>query len=165
MKPEIFVYAERLEGRTGHEAGREILEKLYAQLVEAPLPPIVTAANGKPDFESGPWHFSISHTKTHAFCALARRPVGIDAEDLDRSIPEKLARRVLSPAEYAQYAAAEDKNEAFLHFWVLKEAAAKCTGKGIQYPENRTAFSLDSPQVWTYDGCIVAARTEEDYVI
>ncbi len=165
MKPKIFVYAERLQGRTGRDAGREVLEKLYRQVAAEPMPPIVTGEKGKPDFAEGSWHFSISHTRTHAFCAIARCPVGIDAEDLERQIPEKLARRVLSPAEYAQYAAADDKNETFLHFWVLKEAAAKCTGRGIQYPENKTAFSLEDLHVWTYDGCIVAALTEEDYAV
>ena len=58
--------------------------------------------------------------------------------------------------EKAQYDAAEDKKRALLTFWVLKEAAGKCTGEGINGYPNKTNFSLDDPRVTEIDGCLVA---------
>ncbi len=145
--------------------GQQLLQQLFLQVTGQPLPPIVREKNGKPVFLHSPWHFSVTHTGDRVFCALARCPVGIDAETLGRSVPEGLARRVLSDPEYAQYAEAEDRARAFLHFWVLKEAAAKCSGRGIQYPENTTNFSLADSRVTETQGCLLAVITEEDHVI
>ncbi len=157
--------SQALLGPGGHDAGRQLLQELYTEVTGQTMPAIVTAPGGKPCFEEGPWHFSISHTRGHVFCALADCPVGLDAEEADRIVPEKLAKRILSPAEYAQYAAAPDKNTALLTFWVLKEAAAKCTGRGIQYPENQTNFALTDTRVFREAGCLVAIITEDDHAL
>ena len=37
-------------------------------------------ANGKPDFASGRVHFSLSHSRGFAVCAVSKLPVGVDAE-------------------------------------------------------------------------------------
>ena len=148
-----------LNGRGGHEAGRVLLETLYREATGLPLPPIVIGEWGKPYFVDSGWHFSISHTKNHAFCALARENVAIDAEELDRPINQKLAEKILSPREKVQYDAAPDKARALLTFWVLKEAAAKLSGRGLRgYPSN-TDFSLDDPRVREMDGCLMAIFT------
>ena len=149
-----------LAGRTGHEAGRELLRQLYWAETGEELPPIRITEQGKPYFPDSPWHFSISHTPWHAFCALSRKNVGIDAEELDRKVHLKLADRVLSPSEKEQFDAAQDKRRAFLIFWVLKEAEAKCSGEGLRIYPNHTAFSLDDPRVEERDGCLVAVVTE-----
>lgn len=148
-----------LNGRGGHEAGRALLEALYREATGLPLPPIVIGEWGKPYFVDSGWHFSISHTKNHAFCALARENVAIDAEEFDRPINQKLAEKILSPGEKAQYDAAPDKNRALLTFWVLKEAAAKLSGRGLRGYPNNTDFSLDDPRVREMDGCLVAIFT------
>ena len=70
-----------LDGRTGHEAGRALLAALYREETGLDLPPVAIAAGGKPYFPGSDWHFSISHTPRHAFCALSRREIGIDAEE------------------------------------------------------------------------------------
>lgn len=145
-----------LNGRTGHEAGRELLAELYRAETGEDLPPIRVAERGKPYFEGSSWHFSISHSKRHAFCALSERPVGIDAEELDRNIDLRLAEKILSPEEKAQFDAAGDRRMALLTFWVLKEAAAKYTGEGIRGYPNGTEFSLADPRVRIMDGCLVA---------
>ena len=152
----LFLASRALNGRTGHEVGRELLADLYRRVTGSDPPPITTALRGKPYFQDSPWHFSISHTKRHAFCALADHPVGIDAEELSRTVNPNLAAKILSPAEQAEYAAASDKNKALLTFWVLKEAAAKFTGEGLQGYPNHTAFSLTDPRVSEQDGCLVA---------
>lgn len=145
-----------LGGSSGHEAGRQLLRRLYREATGEPLPPILTTPRGKPYFENSPWHFSISHTRSHAFCVLAKENVAIDAEELDRKVPLRLAEKILSPREMAQFDAAPDKRRALLAFWVLKEAAAKLSGEGLRgYPVD-TDFSLEDPRVTEWDGCLVA---------
>ena len=144
----------------GHTAGRQLLRKLYFEQTGQELPEIAVEDGGKPYFVGSSWHFSISHTDRHAFCALSLRPVGIDGEEKDRQVKPGLAKRILSPGEYARYEQAEDKNLALLKFWVLKEAAGKLTGKGVRGFPNHTDFSLDDPALTEIDGCIVAIMEE-----
>ena len=159
MSVELYIGSRELKGRTGHEVGRELLSDLYRRVTGRELPSIAVADRGKPYFVDSPWHFSISHTKEHAFCVLSRCPVGIDAEELDRKIDLRLADKILSPAERAEFDAAEDKRRALLTFWVLKEAAAKLTGEGLRGYPNHTAFSLSDPRVTEREGCLVAVLT------
>ena len=100
------------------------------------------------------------HTARHAACVLAKRPVGLDAEELDRRVSPKLARRVLSETEYAQYLLAGDKTKALLTFWVLKEAQVKLTGQGLRGFPNGTHFTLEDPRVWEWDGCLLGMIVE-----
>ena len=145
-----------LNGLTGHEAGRLLLKDLWQTHVGGELPEIALTDRGKPYFPGSSWHFSISHTKKHAFCALSQVPIGIDAEERDRDISLRLAEKILSPGEKAQFDAAADQRLALLKFWVLKEAAAKLSGEGLKGYPNHTDFSLDDPSVFETDGCIVA---------
>ena len=159
-KSSIMLTYSLLNGRSGHEAGRELLAKLYRQATGESLPPIATSPRGKPYFPDSSWHFSISHTKHHAFCALSRIPVGIDAEEMDRKINPRLADKVLSDQEKLRFQRFEDKNDAFLRLWVLKEASAKLTGEGLKGYPNHTDFSPDDPRIQIIDGCYVAVLTE-----
>lgn len=152
----------KLGGTGGHEAGRVLLRRLYQMTEAAPMPPIRIAPGGKPDFESGEYHFSISHTDHYAFCVLARCPVGIDAEELNRAIRPRTVSRILSPSELEQYRRANDPARAFLTFWVLKEAEAKRTGTGLRGFPNHTNFTLDDPRVHQWSSCLVAISAEED---
>ena len=150
-----------LSGRSGHEAGRQLLAQLYREETGQPLPPIAVTDRGKPYFVGNDLHFSITHTKKHAFCVLSDRNVGIDAEESDRNIRLELAEKILSPGERSQFQKAEDPRRALLTFWVLKEAAAKCSGEGLRgYPRD-TDFSLDDPRVTEMEGCLVAIVTDE----
>lgn len=149
-----------LKGQTGHEAGRQLLAKLYREETGEDLPPIEKTERGKPYFVDTPYHFSISHTPKHAFCVLAKENIAIDAEELDREVNLRLAEKILSPGEKAQFDAAQDKRRALLTFWVLKEAAVKLTGEGLRgYPKD-TDFFLEDPRVREIDGCLVAILTE-----
>ena len=150
-----------LAGENGHEVGRRLLAQLYRQKTGRELPPIRIAPRGKPYFADEVLHFSISHTRRHVFCALWDRPIGLDAEEEDRKIDLRLADKILSPAERARYDAAPDKRAALLRLWVLKEAAAKCTGEGLQGYPNHTDFSPEDPRVMKLNGCLVAVLTEE----
>ena len=149
-----------LNGLSGHEAGRKLLKDLWQTHIGGELPQIAVTDRGKPYFVDSPWHFSISHTKKHAFCALSEAPVGIDGEEADRDINLRLAEKILSPSEKAQFDRAEDKRAALLKFWVLKEAAAKRSGEGLKGYPNHTNFSLEDSRVLETDGCIVAILEE-----
>lgn len=161
MESRIFA-CEPLNGRSGHDAGRQLLKKLYHDLTGEAPPPILVTDRGKPHFADGPWHFSISHTPRHVFCALARNPIGIDAEELDRNINLRLGDKILSPMEKAQFDAAQDPVRALLTFWVLKEAAVKCSGEGLRGYPNHTAFRLDDPRVREWEGCLFAVIEMND---
>lgn len=158
---ELRLASAALNGRTGHAAGRALLQQLYRAETGGDCPEIRVTAQGKPYFAEGNWHFSISHTPSHVFCVLSRVPVGIDAEETGRPVNLKLADKILSPAEKARFDAATDKRAALLRLWVLKEAAAKCTGEGLRGYPNRTDFSSDDPRLFERDGCYVAIITEE----
>lgn len=151
-----------LEGRTGHEAAWALLAEVYRGETGEELPEIAREARGKPYFVDGIWHFSLSHTRRHAFCALSRCPVGIDGEELDRNVDLRLAEKILSPGEKDQFCRAADKKRALLTFWVLKEAAAKCTGEGLRGYPRHTNFSLEDPRVRIMDGCLVAVIPEDE---
>lgn len=146
---------------TGHQAGRALLAEMYQSLTGMPMPPIYVTPMGKPCFQDHSLHFSISHTPKHVFCVLSDKPVGLDAEEADRHINPDLAGRILSKKEFAQFQEASDKHLALLKFWVLKEAAAKLSGKGISYPPCHTDFSLDDPRIFMMDGCVIAVMEEE----
>lgn len=149
------IAGEALNGRSGHEAGRELLARLYREETGEALPEIAIADRGKPYFVNCPWHFSISHTKNHVFCALSDRPVGLDAEEKGRKVDFRLADRILSESEKRRFDAAADKQAALLRLWVLKEAAAKCTGEGLRGFPNQTDFDPEDSRIMEIDGCYI----------
>ena len=149
-----------LSGRTGHEAGRQLLAALYREATGESLPEIRVTDRGKPYFPDSPWHFSISHTPKHAFCVLSENHVGLDAEEMGRKINLRLAEKILSSGEKRQFDTAPNKEKALLTFWVLKEAAAKLSGEGLRGYPNHTNFSLEDPRVKELDGCLVAVMEE-----
>ena len=156
----LKIAGETLQGRTGHGAGRELLARLYREETGAECPAIAVADRGKPYFVSGNLHFSISHTKNHVFCALSDRPVGLDAEEMDRDVNLRLAEKILSQAETVRWEASPDKRAALLRLWVLKEAAAKLSGEGLKGYPNHTDFDPEDPRIMELDGCFVAVFTE-----
>ncbi|MBR7178847.1 MAG: 4'-phosphopantetheinyl transferase superfamily protein [Oscillospiraceae bacterium] len=147
-----------LNGLDSRVAGKLLLKQMYEELTGEEMPPIEKAPRGKPYFPGSDLHFSITHTKTTVFCAVSDTEIGIDAEDLNRKVSPALAEKILSPGEYAQYEALpeEERNEALLRFWVLKEAEAKCSGLGLRGYPNHTEFDLDDPRVQKLGGCMVA---------
>lgn len=157
---DVLFAARALDGRSGHEVGRELLAQLFFEKTGEPLPPIRIAPRGKPYFEGSQLHFSISHTKHHAFCALAEKPVGIDAEEMERKIDLRLADKILSPNEKVRFDASADQRMALLRLWVLKEASVKHTGEGLRGYPSHTDFSPDDPRIREIDGCLVAIITD-----
>ncbi len=149
-----------LDGLTGHEAGRQLLAQMYREFTGKEMPPVLVTQRGKPYFETGDVHFSISHTGKRVFCVLSDKPVGIDAEQMDRDIQLRLADKILSGTEKVRHARAEDPREALLRLWVLKEAYAKATGRGWGSYLYQTDFDPNDPIVKEMDGCFVAVIEE-----
>ena len=156
----LRLLGQQLGEADGHTVAYQLLEKLWQEETGKPFPTIARTEKGKPYFLGEKLHFSITHTKTCAFCALSDRPVGIDAEPLTRKINPAHAQKLLSPEEYMQYENAADPNRALLTFWVLKEAEAKCTGEGIQIHPTHTTFSLTDARVQEMMDCLVAVIQE-----
>ena len=146
---------------SGHEAGLRLLEQMYREKTGSPLPAIARTDRGKPYFADNAVYFSLSHTPRRVFCVFSDRPVGVDAEEMDRNVDLRLAEKILSAPELEQYARAEDKRQALLKFWVLKEALVKCSGEGLHGYPNHTDFSLDDPRLQELDGCFVAIIEED----
>ena len=158
---EILFAHRALENETGHEAGRQLLRQLYIQKTGKECPEILVTDRGKPYFAEGTLHFSISHTKSHVFCVLSERPVGMDAERIDRAVNLHLAEKILSPTERIRFEQAQDKQAALLKFWVLKEAAVKLSGEGLRGYPNHTDFDPEDPRVKMIDEHYVAILEED----
>ena len=146
----------RLEpGQTGHDAGWALLEALYREETGCPLPRVVRNHRGHPRFADSHLCFSIAHTSRHAFCVLSCKPVGIDAEELDRPVRLSLAEKILSPGEIEQFNRAENNRRPLLTSWVPKEAEAKRSGEGLTGFPSHTSFRLNDPNVHEWDGGLV----------
>jgi phosphopantetheine--protein transferase-like protein len=111
------------ERRTQHLAVR-LLFKLM--MPEADLSQLVMADNGKPYLIGLPFHFSFSHCKGYAACAVDDQPIGIDIEIIHPRIA-KVAHKFLIDQEKAMIASLDEKDQlnqlAFL--WAAKEAMYK----------------------------------------
>jgi len=138
---------------------------LYREVTRVGCAVILPEPRGKPCFQDSDLHFSISHTKNHAFCVLASCPVGIDAEEADRKVNLRLADKILSPSERIRFDEAPDKQAALLRLWVLKEAAAKCSGEGLNGYPNHTDFDPNDDRITEIDGCYVAILKENEYAL
>ncbi len=111
------------ERRTQHLAVR-LLFKLM--MPDADLSQLVMADNGKPYLIGLPFHFSFSHCKGYAACAVDDQPIGIDIEIIHPRIA-KVAHKFLNDQEKAMIAGLEENDQlkqlAFL--WAAKEAMYK----------------------------------------
>ena len=148
-----------LNGLDSRVAGRLLLKQMYEELTgEEELPEIGKMPRGKHYFLTGNLHFSITHTKTRVFCAISDKPIGIDAENLDRQLNPNLAEKILSPTELDLYRAAPAgaRNELLLRLWVMKEAEVKCSGLGLRGYPNHTDYRPDDPRITVMHGCVVA---------
>lgn len=160
----LHIQSWALNGLDSRVAGQLLLKSMYEEFVGGEMPQIAKMSRGKPYFVDSGLHFSITHTKKTVFCALADVPIGLDAEEITRTVSPTMAEKILSPGELAQYQALpeEERNDALLRFWVLKEAEVKCSGLGLRGYPNHTDFRLKDPRVQVMDGCYVAVICQEE---
>ena len=89
-----------------------------------------TAAHGKPYLAGGP-HFNLSHTRHGVAVAISTtQEVGVDLEEI-RERPFKFTQRYFTPTEQKAVETATDRTDEIIRIWTAKEAAAKCSGTGI----------------------------------
>lgn len=98
--------------------------------------------HGKPFIKGNNIHFNISHCRLGVAVAVSTFPVGIDIQDI-ADFNEKVMNRVCSDKEKDIILTSADKSREFTRIWTLKEAAAKCDGKGIQL---LNSFSFDTKE-------------------
>jgi 4'-phosphopantetheinyl transferase len=96
------------------------------------------AEGGKPSLVGGKLRFNLSHTAGLAAVAVAvDREVGVDVERL-RVVhgAERIARRIMTPAEFVQHSAlpAAELGGNLLRVWARKEALVKASGEGVRAP-------------------------------
>ncbi len=81
-------------------------------------------------------HFSLSHSEDWVAIAMHEQPVGVDVE-VFRVVYSytDLVQRFFSTEEFQQWNLCSPKKhtERFWDLWTLKEAFAKCDGRGMQY--------------------------------
>ena len=134
-------------------------------------------ANGKPDFASGRVHFSLSHSRGFAVCAVSKLPVGVDAEK-KRPANLRAADRCFCEEEKNQLMAcgSDDlKNQMFTRIWPRKEAFGKADGRGLliangfcaadggTYEGHRYFFSDFEISDWLLSVC--TKDTREDFAL
>ena len=88
---------------------------------------------------------SLTHTASLIGIAVAKRPVGIDAEEWRGSSPDAaFVERVSSPRRIRQIERAElhDRERLFLDDWVRKEALGKALGVGLDLDLHGRAFAI-----------------------
>ncbi|MGI5936787.1 MAG: 4'-phosphopantetheinyl transferase family protein [Oscillospiraceae bacterium] len=109
-------------GRRGSAFGVSLLAYAVKQVWGSELPQIGITETGKPYFIDRPkWHFSVSHSRSHVFCALSEFPVGVDVE----------TRREMRPAYIRRLTRDFDPGELdIFQLWVLRESLFKLTGQG-----------------------------------
>lgn len=94
---------------------------------EANMKDLVMADNGKPYLKGVPFHFSFSHCKGYAACAVSDHfPIGIDIEIIHPRIA-KVAHKFLNDAEKNMLSnlSEEDALKQLAFFWAAKEAMYK----------------------------------------
>jgi len=116
---------------------------------------ITRPERGRPFFLDYPeLHFNISHSGDWAVCALSEILVGIDIEEVKlNGISSSLVRKVLTEKEqeYMEKLPDGQKNAAFYRFWTIKEAYAKCDGRGLGISLNKIDIDIDRQAIYLVD--------------
>ena len=143
----MMLFCTPLESKSGTEAVYALLEHAFRINYGVNLPEIMKTPRGKPYFPSFPEvHFSLSHTKTHVFCALSDSPVGCDIES-PRQISQPALRFFSSPEELDLFEP--------LDLWVLKESYVKLFGQTIA-SIRKLRFSLHGQRIVAPDASVEA---------
>lgn len=95
--------------------------------------PIEVSDGGKPYFPNRrDIHFNISHSREYVLCAIAADSLGIDIQYHKTVDLARMAKRMMSEAEYQEFLQAADQQEFFFQKWVEKESYLKWTGDGLR---------------------------------
>jgi len=162
------------ERRIQHLAVRLLFSLM---MPEANMKDLVMAENGKPYLKGVPFHFSFSHCKGYAACAVSDHyPIGIDIEIIHPRIA-KVAHKFLNDAEKAMLVNLneEDALKQLAFFWASKEAMYKKHEQlGIDFARDFNILSLTNldrgmvPAQISHKGIICNVQLDyhfgEDYI-
>lgn len=113
---------------------RLLCEALRQEFAISEPPVFGYRQGGKPFLADWPEiHFSLSHCRQAAACAIGLSPVGVDVETI-RPFSEELARRVLNADELHSVVTSANPSAAFTRLWTMKESLLKLSGEGIRGP-------------------------------
>jgi len=109
---------------------------------------ILKDALGRPYgmYKSQRYFVSIAHTSDKVFCGVSRdEAIGVDAEAVEREIPDRLKKRILHPKEIRELHSINT-----IRIWTIKEAFIKLEGQGlrlnmkqVQIRKEEGAFSVE----------------------
>ncbi|MFA8434924.1 MAG: 4'-phosphopantetheinyl transferase superfamily protein [Marinifilaceae bacterium] len=85
------------------------------------------------------FHFNVSHSGEWVVCAVGKKPVGIDIEQISK-IDLDISKNFFSDKEYADVLSSDKPYDFFFTLWSLKESYIKFLGKGLSHPLN--SFSM-----------------------
>ncbi|MGI6257333.1 MAG: 4'-phosphopantetheinyl transferase family protein [Anaerovoracaceae bacterium] len=129
----LYIYSDYVpKGETGLNTDKLVMKALEAFRMEErsswePMPEIIRSESGKPVFDRGGIHFSVSHTENLWVCLMAHEPVGVDIQKNKKSAKWlKVSRRFFTQEETAFVE--KDGEDAFWRIWVMKEAYIKYLG-------------------------------------
>lgn len=107
---------------------------------------------GKPHVKESPFplFFSVTHTENHLFIAVSDREVGIDAENVHRSINYLPILRRFSLREQQEIVCAQD----FLAHWTVKESIVKWLGGTLSRDLRKIEYVQGTP---IYNGSPIRA--------
>jgi phosphopantetheinyl transferase len=122
--------ADRLSGRLALRHAYREFRRGRNSLPGRPV--IAYQPSGAPYLPAAPGTFcSISHSCRHGVAAVGSTPLGIDIEQI-RPRDRNLLRYIATDDEVAGLRElVDDPNELLTLIWVLKEAAAKASGRGM----------------------------------
>lgn len=110
---------------------------------------------GKPSLkENSGLDFNISHCRELAVCAVAKAPIGVDAEKI-RDFSERVMRRCFTEPESDYVKSNSSPNKAFFQLWTLKESYIKAIGIGLSYPLSKASFIINNNNI--------IANTEDEF--
>lgn len=110
------------ENNSETKQARLVLKKML-DYFDIKMPEIIISENGKPFFKKSRIHFNYSHSKNFIACAIASSEVGIDIEEIDRIVSDRIAEKYLESEK--------DKLKR-IELWVKKESFSKLKGLGLQ---------------------------------
>jgi 4'-phosphopantetheinyl transferase len=101
-------------------------------------PEVAELPQGAPDLR-----FNLSHTPGLVACGVTvGRDIGVDVENVNRTLTHQIPERFFSPQEVADLRALPEQEQeiVFYDYWTLKESYIKARGLGLALPLRQFTF-------------------------
>lgn len=140
-KEKILCYRKLQDRKLSLGAGL-LLKKIFKEN-GTPIDEITYGANGKPETDS--FYFNLSHSLGVAICAVGKKRVGCDIEQIteykDRVIERFFTEHEI---EYLQSYNSEQRRSEFFRLWTMKESYMKMTGEGMSLSSKAFEFRFEN---------------------